>query len=49
MKKITLVLASDNNYAQHLAVACASILKNTLHPEKICFYILNDEISSFKI
>lgn len=46
MEKITLVLAADNNYAQHLAVACASILKNTLHPEKIYFYVLNDDISS---
>ena len=46
MEKITLALAADNNYAQHLAVACASILKNTLHPEKIYFYVLNDDISS---
>ncbi|MFV0616587.1 glycosyltransferase family 8 protein [Megasphaera sp. WILCCON 0056] len=44
MEKITLVLAADNKYAQHLAVACASILKNASHPEKICFYILEDAI-----
>lgn len=44
MEKITLVLASDDNYAQHLAVACASILKNAARPERIYFYILSDAI-----
>lgn len=46
MKRISLVFASDNNYAQHVAVACASVLKNTKHPEQVHFYILNDDISS---
>lgn len=45
MEKISLVLASDDNYAQHVAVACASMLKNASHPEKLQFYILNDAIS----
>lgn len=44
MNRISIVFASDDNYAQHLAVACASILKNAAHPEKICFYILSDNI-----
>ena len=44
MNRISIVFASDDNYAQHLAVACASILKNAAHPEKIYFYILSDNI-----
>lgn len=46
MKPISLVFASDDNYAQHVAVACASVLKNTRHPEEVHFYALNDDISS---
>lgn len=46
MDSIDVVFASDNNYAQHVAVAGASLLLNTEYPEKINIYILNDTISS---
>lgn len=41
---INIVLASDNNYAQHLAVTAVSILENTGKPKSICFYVLSDGI-----
>lgn len=37
--------ASDNNYAQHLCVAIASILKNSKEEECFNFYILDSNIS----
>lgn len=46
MDSIDVVFASDNNYAQHVAVAGASLLLNSEYPEKINIYILNDTISS---
>ena len=34
--KINVVFASDDNYAQHIAVVIASIMDKT--KEKVCFY-----------
>lgn len=42
--KINIVFASDNNYAQHTAVAMTSVLVNTKVPQKIQFYLIDDEI-----
>lgn len=42
--KINIVFASDNNYVQHTAVAMASVLVNTKVPQKIQFYLIDDEI-----
>lgn len=42
--KINIVFASDNNYAQHTAVAMASVLVNTKVQQKIQFYLIDDEI-----
>lgn len=42
--KINIVFAADDNYAQHTAVAMASVLVNTKVPEKIYFYLIDDEI-----
>ena len=42
--KINIVFSSDNNYAQHTAVAMASVLVNTKVPQKIQFYLIDDEI-----
>lgn len=44
--KINIVFASDNNYAQHTAVAMASVLVNTKAPQKIQFYLIDDEIQT---
>ena len=44
---INIVLSSDNNYAQHIAVVIASIMAKTT--EKVCFYVINDNISKDKI
>lgn len=42
--KINIVFASDNNYAQHTAVAMAFVLVNTKVPQRIQFYLIDDEI-----
>lgn len=42
--KINIVMAADNNYAQHTAVAMTSILLSTQQPQKIVFYLLSDGI-----
>lgn len=42
--KINIVFASDNNYAQHTAVAMASVLVNTKVSQRIQFYLIDDEI-----
>ena len=42
--KINIVFASDNNYAQHTAVAMASVLVNTKVPQQIQFYLIDDKI-----
>ena len=41
---INIVFASDNNYAQHTAVAMTSVLLNTTVPEKIKFFLIDDNI-----
>ena len=46
MDRISVVLASDDNYAQHVAVACASVLKNASYPEHIDIYVLSDAIAA---
>ncbi|WP_302370602.1 glycosyltransferase family 8 protein [Acidaminococcus massiliensis] len=48
MEKISIVLASDDNYAQHGAVACASILVNHKGELPIHFYYFDDGISEEK-
>ena len=45
--QISIVFASDDNYAQHIAVVIASIMAKT--KEKVCFYVINDNISKDKI
>ena len=46
MSTINLVFASDNNYAQHTAVAMTSILLNTKNPQNIKYFLIDDEINS---
>lgn len=47
MKEIDVVLSSDNNYAQHVAVVAASILLNTKH--RVNIHLLSDGILTEKI
>lgn len=44
---VNIVLASDNNYAQHVAVVAASVLCNT--KANIHFHVLSDSISQDKM
>ena len=44
---INIVLSSDNNYAQHVAVVAASILCNTR--EKVAIHLLSDGISKERL
>lgn len=44
--RISVVLAADDNYAQHAAVAMASVLANTAVPEQVAFWLIDDGISS---
>lgn len=44
---INIVLSSDNNYAQHVAVVAASILSNT--KEKVYIHLLSDGIMAEKL
>ncbi|MCR5560009.1 MAG: glycosyltransferase family 8 protein [Schwartzia sp.] len=43
--KINIVFASDDHYAQHAAVAMASVLEHAKYPEQIEFFLLSDRIS----
>lgn len=43
--KIHIVFASDDRYAQHAAVAMASVLEHAKYPERIDFFLLSDGIS----
>jgi len=43
---IRIVLAADDNYAQHLGVAITSILENHKNNQKIEFFILDNNIGS---
>lgn len=46
---INVALASDDNYAQHLAVVIAStVLNSRLSGDNFCFYIINDGIGEEK-
>lgn len=45
---VNIVFSSDDNYAQHTAVAMASILLNTSNPAKIRFFIIDDGITDDK-
>lgn len=45
MPKISIALASDNVYAQHLGCAIASILLSSQNEEKFSFFILDNGIS----
>lgn len=47
--KINIALASDNNYAQHVAVVMASIIANISDSNRLCFYLLSDGIAADKI
>ena len=47
-KHINVVLASDDNYAQHVAVVTVSILKNTKFADQLHFFVLSDEKHLFK-
>ena len=49
LDKINIALASDDNYAQHVAVVIASILANTNDKNRLCFYLLSDGIDADKI
>lgn len=42
---LDICITSDNNYAQHLAVTIASILKNSHADTELCFYILDGGIN----
>ncbi len=44
IEKVNIVFASDNNYAQHAAVAMVSILAHTTVPQRVAFYLLDDGI-----
>ena len=46
---IRIVLAADDNYAQHLGVALVSILENYHGKQKIEFHILDNNISDINI
>ena len=44
---INIVLCSDDNYAQHIAVVMASVIANT--KAQVCFFVISDNISQEKI
>lgn len=46
-ERINIVLCSDDNYAQHIAVVMASVMANT--KAQVCFFVINDGISQEKI
>lgn len=48
MEEIIIVLASDDHYAQHTAVAAVSMLLNHKDARPLHFYILDDGISTLK-
>lgn len=43
-EKINIVLATDNNYAQHATVTMASALCNSKFPDKLHFFVIDDNI-----
>ncbi len=48
MQEISIVVASDDQYAQHGAVTCASILVNHKGRQPVHFYYLSDNITESK-
>ena len=48
MQEISIVVASDDRYAQHGAVTCASILVNHKGTQSVHFYYLSDNITESK-
>lgn len=44
--KVHVAMATDDNYAHHLAVVIASILKNLSLERELCLYVLHDAISN---
>lgn len=45
IQQVNIAFASDNNYAQHTAVAMVSILKKAKHPEQVHFFLIDDELT----
>ena len=45
---VNIILAADDNYAQHTAVVMASILLSANKTDDICFFVLDDGISEEK-
>lgn len=45
---INIAFASDDNYAQHVAVAMASLCRHAAEPGRLQFYVLSDGISQEK-
>lgn len=43
---INIILATDKNYAQHAAVAMASVLCNTNVPQRMHFFVIDDNIDA---
>lgn len=46
MEKINVAFAADNNYAQHVAVAIASVIKNIKSKNSLRFFLLSDGIEN---
>ena len=44
--EISIAFATDDNYAQHTAVAMASIMNNTNKNNTVTFYILQEDLST---
>lgn len=47
-KYINIVFSSDDNYAQHTAVAMTSVLMNTAVPARVRFFVIDDGITDIK-
>lgn len=45
-EKINIILATDKNYAQHAAVAMASALVNCQCPDRLRFFVIDDNIDN---
>ncbi len=47
--KIHLILAADNNYAQHMGVAIISVLENSKYKEDLVFHVIENSISKTNV
>ena len=45
LERINIALAADNNYAQHVAVVIASVMKNIKSGSQVRFFLLSDGIA----